>query len=70
MRERGRDLPELWGGVECTVNRVGDRWFDQLRRNGHRHRLSDLDRFAALGLNAAADAGALGIRRAHRPRHC
>ena len=21
---------EMWGGVECTVNRVGDRWFDQL----------------------------------------
>ena len=19
---------ELWGGVECTVNRVGTRWFD------------------------------------------
>jgi dTDP-4-dehydrorhamnose reductase len=45
-------LPELWGGVECTVNRVGDRWFDQLRRNGHRDRLFDLDRFAALGLQA------------------
>ena len=45
-------LPELWGGVECTVNRVGDLWFDQLRRSGHRDRLSDLDRFAALGFRA------------------
>jgi len=52
VTQKGRGLPELWGGVECTVNRVGDRWFDQLRRNGHRHRLSDLDRFAALGLRA------------------
>jgi len=52
VTETGRTLPELWGGVECTVNRVGDRWFDQLRRNGHRYRLSDFDRFAALGLEA------------------
>src|SRR5690349_1730164 len=41
---------ELWGGVECTVNRVGDRYGDQLARNGHWERLDDLDRFAALGL--------------------
>ncbi len=52
MTVEGRTLPELWGGVECTVNRVGDRWLDQLRRNGHRYRISDLDRFAALGLKA------------------
>src|SRR5205814_6132181 len=43
---------ELWGGVECTVNRVGDRYHDQLRRNGHASRLSDLDRFASLGVRA------------------
>jgi dTDP-4-dehydrorhamnose reductase len=41
---------ELWGGVECTVNRVHDRWFDQLARSGHDHRLCDLDRLAALGI--------------------
>ncbi|HWG54951.1 MAG TPA: sugar nucleotide-binding protein [Gaiellaceae bacterium] len=41
---------ELWGGIECTYNRVGDRWFDQLELNGHRHRLDDLDLFAELGL--------------------
>ena len=22
--------PEVWGGIECTINRVGDRFFDQL----------------------------------------
>ncbi|HEV7803287.1 MAG TPA: sugar nucleotide-binding protein [Burkholderiales bacterium] len=44
--------PELWGGVECTVNRVGERYFDQLERSGHTQRLDDLDRFAALGLKA------------------
>lgn len=41
---------ELWGGIECTVNRVGDQYFDQLERNGHDRRLDDLDRIAALGI--------------------
>ena len=41
---------ELWGGVECTVNRVGDRFFDQIARSGHDERLDDLDRFASLGM--------------------
>lgn len=43
---------ELWGGVECTVNRVQDRYFCQLSRNGHAHRSDDLEHFAALGLRA------------------
>ncbi|MCD9047889.1 family 1 glycosylhydrolase [Luteimonas sp. MHLX1A] len=42
----------LWGGVECTINRVGDAWFSQLQRNGHLLRADDLDAFAALGLSA------------------
>ncbi|MDP9099289.1 MAG: family 1 glycosylhydrolase, partial [Verrucomicrobiota bacterium] len=41
---------ELWGGVECTVNRVGNRFLNQLERSGHWERESDLDRFAELGL--------------------
>jgi dTDP-4-dehydrorhamnose reductase len=41
---------ELWGGHECTVNRVGDRWFDQTPRSGHEHRLGDLALFADLGI--------------------
>ena len=44
------DRPAIWGGVECTVNRVGDRYFDQLARSRHRDRLTDLDRFAHLGI--------------------
>src|SRR5579884_1805547 len=43
---------ELWGGVECTVNRVEDTYFDQLARSGHADRISDLDRFAELGIRA------------------
>jgi dTDP-4-dehydrorhamnose reductase len=42
---------ELWGGVECTINRVGDVYFDQLAKSGHRQRVdADLERFAALGI--------------------
>jgi dTDP-4-dehydrorhamnose reductase len=43
---------ELWGGHECTVNRVGDRWFDQTVRTEHERRPEDLDRFAAIGIKA------------------
>ncbi len=42
----------LWGGVECTINRVHDRYFSQLERNGHAVRVEDLDRFASLGIRA------------------
>ncbi|HEY4529946.1 MAG TPA: sugar nucleotide-binding protein [Luteimonas sp.] len=48
----GAALPALWGGVECTINRVGGRWFSQLERSGHLQRESDLDAFAALGIRA------------------
>lgn len=41
---------ELWGGVECTFNRVRDQYFNQLESNGHALRLDDLDRFAGLGI--------------------
>jgi dTDP-4-dehydrorhamnose reductase len=43
---------ELWAGVECTVNRVGDQFYDQLNRNGHADRASDLELFAELGVRA------------------
>ena len=41
---------ELWGGVEPTLNRVGDRYHSQLERTGHDARLSDLERCATLGV--------------------
>ena len=49
-RHNGR--PELWGGVECTVNRIGDRYRDQLELTGHAARPSDLDLAASLGFRA------------------
>lgn len=42
----------LWGGHECTVNRVGDTFLDQGVRSGHAARIDDLDLFAGLGLAA------------------
>lgn len=41
---------EMWGGVECSYVRVGDRIMDQLTRNGHLRRLEDLELFAQLGI--------------------
>ena len=38
--------------MESTVNRVGDKVFEQLDRTGHAQRLDDLDRIAALGATA------------------
>ncbi|HZI19937.1 MAG TPA: family 1 glycosylhydrolase [Pyrinomonadaceae bacterium] len=52
----GRDeplpRPEVWAGIECTVNRVGDDYLDQLILNGHDAREADLDLLAWLGVKA------------------
>src|SRR4051812_5692806 len=40
----------LWGGVECSVVRIGDSFRDQLAETGHRDRFSDLDAIAQLGI--------------------
>ena len=40
---------ELWAGPECTVNRVGDEYLDQLAASGFERRLDDLDRLAGIG---------------------
>ena len=41
---------ELWGGIECSVVRIGDTWRDQVRDTGHHDRTGDLERIAALGI--------------------
>ncbi|WP_297509986.1 family 1 glycosylhydrolase [uncultured Caulobacter sp.] len=43
---------ELWGGHECTVNRVRDDYRDQSVISGHDTRVADLDLFAAAGCRA------------------
>jgi dTDP-4-dehydrorhamnose reductase len=45
-----REPLELWGGIECTLNRVGDKFFDQAERCGHYTRGTDLNAIAALGI--------------------
>ena len=45
--------PRRWscgGASRCTVNRVGDRYLDQVARSGHAAGIDDLDRIAALGI--------------------
>ncbi len=41
---------ELWGGIECTINRVNEVWFDQMERCGHLDRPGDLALLRDLGL--------------------
>jgi dTDP-4-dehydrorhamnose reductase len=43
---------ELWGGVECTVVRIGDQYRNQLIDTGHASRMSDIDAMAELGVKA------------------
>lgn len=43
---------EFWGGLECTVNRIGDTYLDQVRASGHEIRAADIDLFADLGMTA------------------
>ncbi|RYG24813.1 NAD-dependent epimerase/dehydratase family protein [bacterium] len=44
------DGVELWGGLECTINRIGDCHLDQFAKSGHLERPEDLDRVAELGI--------------------
>lgn len=41
---------ELWGGIECTVARVGDRYVDQIQQSGHADRDDDLELMAETGI--------------------
>jgi len=52
VRQSPRPPLEVWGGIESTVNRVGDQYFDQLEWGGHATRVGDLDLIAALGIRA------------------
>lgn len=50
--KRPKSTLEMWGGIECTVNRVNDTYYDQIERSGHESRIEDLEMFAGLGLKA------------------
>jgi dTDP-4-dehydrorhamnose reductase len=47
---RSGTKPEIWGGLECTVNRVKNDFFDQLAYAGHYDRPGDIAAIAALGI--------------------
>ncbi|WP_027483600.1 family 1 glycosylhydrolase [Deinococcus pimensis] len=49
MTSHDRPPLELWIGVECTLNRVRDRWLNQLHVCGHHERHDDLAMLATLG---------------------
>ncbi len=38
----------MWGGIECTINRVGNRFYNQCDKTGHTRRPTDLELFAGL----------------------
>lgn len=42
---------EVWGGIECTYNRVEDQFFDQLSYAGHYERTEDLELICDLGIS-------------------
>ncbi|MEP6948693.1 MAG: family 1 glycosylhydrolase [Ginsengibacter sp.] len=41
---------EFWGGLECTINRVNDSYFDQLHLSGHYGRTEDIKLISELGI--------------------
>lgn len=41
---------EIWGGIECTINRVGDKFYDELKYQGYYSRKDDLSLIAELGI--------------------
>jgi dTDP-4-dehydrorhamnose reductase len=53
MDRKYSSIPEIWGGLECSFNRVGDLFMDQLHYSGHYQRAEeDIARFASLGITA------------------
>jgi dTDP-4-dehydrorhamnose reductase len=43
-------IPQLWGGIECSIVRLKNCWRDQCVETGHADRLSDIDLIAGLGI--------------------
>ena len=44
--------PEVWGGIECSINRVGHEYFDQFQLSGFYDRRELLQRVADLGVTS------------------
>ena len=55
MKENNMQLsryPEIWGGIECTIARIGGHYYDQLEAGGHYLRDGDISRLAELNIKA------------------
>lgn len=50
MLSEAKRCPELWGGVECSIVRIGDDYRSEFDETGHAHSAADLDQIAALGI--------------------
>ena len=46
----GTGRPEIWGGLECSIVRVGDDYRNQFEETGHLQCPGDLDHIAGLGV--------------------
>jgi dTDP-4-dehydrorhamnose reductase len=44
--------PEIWGGLECTINRIQNNYRDQLDLLGHYDRADDINQIAQLGIKS------------------
>jgi dTDP-4-dehydrorhamnose reductase len=52
-KQYSKNRIDIWGGVECTFNRVKDNYLDQLVFSGHYDRAKeDIHRFGELGIKA------------------
>ena len=52
MKHISGNTMALWGGIECTINRVGNRYFNQATQSGHESRPEDIDHLQSLGVTA------------------
>ena len=53
MARKSFSKPEIWGGLECSFNRVKDLYMDQLHYCGHYQRIdADIERIASLNIKA------------------
>jgi dTDP-4-dehydrorhamnose reductase len=41
----------VWGGIECTINRIGNTFRDQLFYTGHYARIGDIEMIGSLGIS-------------------
>jgi dTDP-4-dehydrorhamnose reductase len=47
---KNSDRVPVWGGIECTIQRIANSFGNQLQRSGHWHRPDDLELISSLGI--------------------